>query len=345
MKRILISAMAVICMAACSNNKAGSNALPRAERTDINTANFDSMFVWMDTRATDELHTVMVVKDDAVIYERYATGHDAEELHICWSASKTFTAIGVGFAAQDGLLDVNDKVIRYFSDEELPAERSEWLEELTIKDLLIMSSGFSEDKLGRAGLLMEDINARIQLIVPLDFEPGSRFKYNSMNTYLCADIVQRVTGMKLVDYLKDKLFDPIGIAPETYLWDETKAGVNFGGWGLHITAESLAKAGLFMLHRGVWNGTRLLQDSWFDEAMSPQIIQGGGEIDPTNDWNCGYGYQMWACQRPGAYRFDGAWGQFCVVAPEKNAVIVLFAHARNTAQILRDCWKYVYDEL
>jgi len=342
MKKIVFLAIAAIALNACSSK---TTALPRAERTDINTANFDSMFVWVDSRPTEELHSVMVVKDDAVIYERYAIGHCADELHVCWSASKTFTAIGVGFAVQDGLLSVNDPVVKFFRDDELPSERSEWLNEMTVKDLLIMSSGFVHDWIVRDGCLIENLEARVQLTDSIDFKPGSIFRYNSMNTYLCADIVQRVTGMKLVDYLKLKLFDPIGIAPETYVWDENKAGVNFGGWGLHMTAESLAKAGLFILHRGVWNGERLLQDSWFDEAMKVHIVQGDGVIDTSLNWKCGYGYQMWACRRQGAFRFAGAYGQICIVAPEKNAVIVLFSHAQDPDLLLDDCWKYVYDEL
>jgi len=343
MKKVLsiLAAAVVLASCCCENGK----PLPRAERSDINVALFDSMFYSMNARPTDELHSVMVIKDDAVIYEKYAVGHGPEELHICWSASKTFTAIGVGFAEQDGLLSTDDHVIDFFSEDELPAEKSEWLKEMTIHDLLIMSSGFDHEILGEANGWKVTKPSVEQLAIPVTFEPGSRFHYNSMNTYLCSVIVTKVTGMKLVDYLKVKFFDPLGIPTSAYVWDESPEGVSFGGWGLHCTAECIGKAGLFMLHRGVWNGERLLQDSWFDKAMAAQIYQNGVGPDFNNDWGAGYGYQMWQCKKEGCFRFDGAWGQFSVVMPEKNAVVVLFEHANRTHLTLNDMWKYIYPEL
>jgi len=339
MKRTLIIAAAALCLAACTDN-----SLPRAQRDDINTARFDSMFLSMDMRPTDELHSLLVVKDDAVIYENYSIGHGPDELHICWSASKTFTAIGVGFAQQDGLLNVDDPVMKFFDEDELPEEQNEWFQEMRIRDLLMMSSGFADERFAGKdnSITRPSVN---QLASPVVYKPSTEFHYNSMNTYLCSVIVSKVTGMKLVDYLKGKFFDPLGITPEQYVWDESVEGYSYGGWGLHITAEGLAKAGLFMLHRGVWNGKRLLFDEWFDEAMSQQIIQGDGTPNWNSDWGCGYGFQMWKLKVGDGYRFDGAWGQFCLVMPEKNAVAAIFSHASRTYMILDDFWKYVYPEL
>lgn len=299
--------------------------------------------------ACDELHSLMILHHGEVVYERWSTGHTPEELHILWSASKTFTALAVGFAAQDGLLTVEDKVVDFFTPEELPAERSEWLEEMTLWDLLVMSSGIGSDYISSAQCRRGfDEWAQKTLASKMVFEPGTRYAYNSMNTYLLSVVVSRVTGEKMVDYLDRKLFTPLGI--EDFVWEESPEGYNSGGWGLFLSTESLAKTGQFMLQKGVWNGKQLLNEEWIADATSVQIMQSIGlnrseeelaRLKAENDWEQGYGYQMWLC-RHGAVRFDGAWGQFCIIFPEKDAVVVALSHSGNTPRILNSIWKNIY---
>lgn len=299
--------------------------------------------------ACDELHSLMILQHGEVVYENWSTGHTPEELHILWSASKTFTALAVGFAAQDGLLTVEDRVADFFTEEELPAEQSEWFKEMTLWDLLVMSSGIGQDYISsaqcRSGF---DKWAQKTLASEMIFEPGTRYHYNSMNTYLLSVIVSRVTGEKMADYLDRKLFSPLGI--DDYVWEESPEGYNSGGWGLFLPTESLAKAGQFMLQKGAWNGKQLLNEEWIADATSAQIMQSIGlnrseeelaRLKAENDWEQGYGYQMWLC-RHGAVRFDGAWGQFCIIFPEKDAVVVALSHSGNTPRILNSIWTNIY---
>lgn len=286
---------------------------------------------------TDELHSLMILKDGKVVYEKYAPGHDKDELHICWSASKTFTATAVGFAQQEGLLNVNDPVLKYFDPSEYPAEPSEWLKNMTIKDLLIMSSGFEKDIINDGNRLLDhDDWVKTILNYPIVFEPGSKYKYNSGNTYLCSVIVSRVTGQLVEDYLKTRLFDPLGI--EDYYWYKSPEGYNVGGWGLHINLESLAKMGQFFLNKGTWNGKRLLSEEWIEEASSCHIMQTQNptpeqvEAFKTDDKQQGYGYQMWMCCN-GGFRLDGAHGQYCWIYPHKDAVVACFSHSSKTVRI------------
>ena len=324
----------------------GRGALPRAsEEVQARFAEAgDQVFDDVWGVACDQLHSLMVLKDGEVVYERWATGRTPEELNILWSASKTFTALGVGFAADEGLLSVQDKVVDYFTEEELPAERSEWLQEMTLWDLLVMSSGIGSDFIGPAQCRNFDNWAQKTLASEIVFEPGTRYAYNSMNTYLLSVIVSRVTGEKLVDYLDRKLFTPLGI--EDFIWEESPEGYNSGGWGLFLSTESLAKAGQFVLQKGKWNGRQLLSEEWIADATSAQIMQSEGlnrseeelaRLKAENDWEQGYGYQMWLC-RHGGVRFDGAWGQFCIIFPEKNAVVVALSHSGNTPRILNSIW-------
>ena len=314
----------------------------------VDTSSFFNVFKDVYGQACNELHSLMVIKDGKVVYERYAMGHNADELHIMWSASKTFNAAAVGFAIQDGLLSLDDKVISFFDASELPAEISSWYKELTIKDLLIMSSGFEKDEISRA-CGMEDYDwAKSILSYKILWEPGTRFSYNSMNSYLLSVIVTKVTGMKVADYLKGKLFEPLGI--RRYQWMESPQGYNCGGWGLHITTESLGKMCQFFLNKGAWNGKQLLDPEWIEDAMTLHILQykdAAPEVvaqHADDEWGMGYGYQMWIGSH-GHVRIDGAHGQYGIILPDKNAAIIVTSHTKEIRTLMNSIWKNVYPSL
>lgn len=326
MKRILFL-LAVLC--ASFSCKSGDKPLPVSADFGKWNETFDQVFTDVAAKGTAELHSLMVLKDGEKIYERYDTGYDASHLNVLWSASKTFTATAVGFAVQDGLLSVNDPVIRFFGPEDLPAEPCAELKQMTVKDLLIMSSGFEHDALGVVRSRTTPHPLRDVLADSFIFTPGERFKYNSANTFLLSAIVTKVTGRTVADYLEEKLFRPLGIT--RYHWDESTDGYSAGGWGLYLTTESMAKMGQFYLQKGVWNGVRLLDEAWFDEATKPQIYQ----YDRSNpeavaaaegdDWKQGYGYQLWVCTHD-SYRMDGAHGQLIIVVPAKGLVVAIASH-------------------
>lgn len=346
---LLVLAVSVWFMPAHSGDK----PLKRAKSTSINTSAYGNAFKDVAGHVVDDLHSLMVLKDGEIIYEEYAVGHDADELHTMWSASKTFTATAIGFAVQDGLVSLTDHVVDYFDSTVLPKHPSKWLKEMTVYDLLIMSSGFSNGNFTpdmRAGRMSDP--TRQTLNSEVTFKPGTKWSYNSMNSYLLSAIITKVTGQKMADYLDAKLFKPLGI--RNYYWEESDEGINSGGWGLYLTTESLAKMGQFFLQRGEWDGKQLLDPEWIEDAMSPHIYQWQGrnnlseeqiaEATKYDDWNLGYGYQMWCCQH-GAARLDGAWGQFCTILPDKNAVVVMTALAEDTKTEYRTLWKYIYDTL
>ena len=358
MKKIYASLLCCLAavMTSCTVPVEESGSLPRADASSFgtDTSTFSNIFRDMQGSSTSELHSLMVVKDGSVIYEKYDIGHTPDELHILWSATKTFTATAVGFARQDGLLDVTDPVKKFFSEDELPDEDNVWMDQLTVHDLLIMSSGLASDKYNtvtRSG--DKSFNPlKTVLFSGFKFEPGTRFSYNSMDSYLLSVIVSKVTGKKLADYLNEKLFIPLGITD--FKFDECQLGYNTGGWGLFLTTESLAKMGQFMLQKGEWNGERLLDSSWFDMAMSAQILQKTGlgytdaELEALrreSDWDAGYCYQMWKCKKGDTVRMDGANGQLVFIMPEKNAVAVLTSHSRDIKALVDSFWVNVYDKL
>jgi len=294
-----------------------------------------------DIGGTDELNSVMVLQDGKLVAEYYDSCYGPDFLNICWSASKTFTSTAVGFAIQDGLLSVDDKVVGLLDPGMLPETVSDTLANLTVKQLLTMSSGLKIDPIGPAGSLKLKTPGKTTLEAGFKFAPGEKYAYNSHNTYLLSVIVTHLTGKSLHEYLQEKLFDKMGI--HNYHWDVSAEGYDMGGWGLYITTESLAKMGQFYLQKGMWNGEQLLDPAWFEAAMSAQIYQ-SGTPEEGNDHNIGYGYQMWRCTHNAA-RFDGAHGQWVIICPDKNAVIVITENTRNPYKMIKSVWTRLYDRL
>jgi CubicO group peptidase (beta-lactamase class C family) len=145
-------------------------------------------------------------------------------------------------------------------------------------------------------------------------------------------IVQRVTGQTVLDYLKPRLFEPLGIDDPT--WTTSPEGVSIGGYGLYLRTEDIAKFGQLYLQKGEWHGKQLIPAEWIQQATSKQVSNGS---NPDSDWDQGYGFQFWRC-RHDAYRGDGKDGQFCIVLPKQDAVIAITANAGNMQAELNVVW-------
>lgn len=292
--------------------------------------------------STGELNSVMVLKDGKVLLEYYDNCYGPDFRNICWSMSKTFTATAVGFAIQDGLLSLDDKLVDFLAPEVLPEHVSDTLAGLTVYNLLRMSSGFKSDPIGPTGSCKLQDPSRSVLADGFKFAPGEKYAYNSHNTYFLSVIVSKVTGKLVSEYLQEKLFDKLGI--HNYHWDVSAEGYEMGGWGLYITTEALAKMGQFYLQKGQWKGEQLLNTEWFDKAMSAQIYQKGEKVE-GDDHASGYGFQMWVNAVGGGARFDGAHGQFVLICPDKNAVIVVTENIRDARKGIKQIWEDIYEKI
>jgi hypothetical protein len=153
-----------------------------------------------------------------------------------------------------------------------------------------------------------------------------------MATYMQSAIVQKTTGMTVLDYLRPRLFEPLGIENPT--WETSPQGVTAGGFGLNIRTEDIAKFGQLYLQKGQWQGKQLVPATWIEAATARQTSNGS---NPKSDWEQGYGYQFWRC-RHGAFRGDGAFGQYCVVLPEEDAVIVITSGVKDMQSVLNLAW-------
>ena len=323
-----------------------SKSLPRASLHErFSAAAAESFLNAMQEKKMD-LHSVMILKEGKVVYERWFGNNAPDENHVMWSVSKTWTSIAVGFAVTEGRLTVEDKVISFFPND-LPAEVSENLAALRIKDLLTMSVGHDNDPTSafrNAQGNTQGSGEKYFLAYPIPHKPGTKFVYNSLATYMLSSIIRKTTGENLIDYLKPRLFEPLGI--ERAEWESTPDGTNLGGWGLHVKTEDMAKLGQLLLQKGKWDGQQILPETWIEEATTRKILQ-DVNVDPVksdSDWQQGYCYQIWRC-RYNAFRADGKDGQFIIVLPEQKAVVVLTANIGDMQAELNLVWEHLLPAL
>jgi CubicO group peptidase (beta-lactamase class C family) len=275
----------------------------------------------------DSLHSFMLVRHGHVVAEGWWAPYAAETPHALYSLSKSFTSTAVGLAAAEGKLSIDDPVLKFFLDD-APANPSANLKAMRLRDLLRMATGHQTEPPRKA----DEPWVKTFLAHPVPFKPGTHFLYNTSATYMLSAAVQKVTGETVLDYLKPRLFDPLGIALPT--WEASPQGISAGGFGLSIRTEDIAKFGQLFLQKGKWNGKQLVPEAWVAEATARQTSNGSS---PTSDWDQGYGYQFWRC-RHGAYRGDGAFGQYCIVLPDQDAVIAITSGVRDMQAVLNLVW-------
>ena len=276
------------------------------------------------------IHSVMVVRYGKVIAEKWWDSASADKPHVLWSLSKSFTSTAVGLAVQDGKLGLHDEVLSFFP-EDAPQEVSGNLKAMRVVDLLTMSTGHQDEP----NVRNEQNWIRAFLAHPVPHKPGTHFRYNTPATFMQSAIVQKVTGQTVNEYLQSRLYGPLGIA--TPKWDTNPQGISIGGYGLYLKTEDIAKFGLLYLQSGQWEGKQLIPSSWVELATSKQVSNGSS---PVSDWDQGYGFQFWRC-RHGAFRGDGKDGQFCIVMPKQDAVVVMTANTSDMQAQLNHVWNHL----
>ena len=292
-------------------------------------------FVEAAEKNVDALHSLMVLRHGQVVAEGWWGPYRRDDPHVLYSLTKSFTSTGLGLAVAEGRLSLDDTVLSFFPGDG-PAEPSENLKAMRVRDLLAMSTGHHADAIERFPYTSADVSqTRAFLALPVVHKPGTHFVYNTPASHMLSEIVQKATGATLVDYLRPRLFEPLGILNPK--WDATPRGVTLGGYGLSATTEDIARFGQLYLQKGEWGGRRLLPAEWVAAATTRQASNGS---NPASDWDQGYGYQFWRC-RHGLYRGDGAFGQYCIVMPEQDAVIAITSGLRNMQAVLDLVWEHL----
>ncbi len=281
------------------------------EKHGISSKRIYNMLAELEAEQRANIHSILILKDGEVIAESARDGYGINTWHLSHSMSKSITGIAMGFLFDDGVLNLGSKVAELFPDVKYKDKR---FADITVEMLLSMTAGVSFNE---AGAVTETDWLATFFESSLKFAPGTKFLYNSMNSYVLARIVEKLSGMRFIDYLDKRLFSPLAI--RNYFWERGPEGVEKGGWGLYMSPESWAKVGLMMLSGGLYQGQRVLSSAWVKlstafHAESPMS---------TGDFN--YGYQLWVGRETNEILFNGMLGQNVWICPKNKIVAVVFS--------------------
>ncbi len=308
-----------------------AHSTPSAEGVDA--VGIEAFLDAMQCSPQTELHSVMVLRHGKIIAEGWRAPYSVDRVHLLYSLSKSFTATAAGFAVAEGIIDLDATVLSYFP--ELDAEVTDpGSRAIKVRQVASMASGHLGETRPKAFGNDPANPVRGFLLIPPDRSPGTVFAYNQPCTYSLAAIIQRRSGQRLLDYLRPRLFDPLGI--DDVAWVEQPPGQNIGYSGMYATTDAVARLGQLYLQRGRWDGRQLLPAAWVDQATGKQIDT---PREPNPDWQQGYGFQFWRSRH--GYRGDGAFGQFCLVLPDQDMVVAITAESQDMQGILDAVWRHV----
>ena len=286
-----------------------------------------------DTLEHYESIAYLVIQDDSIVFEKYWEGYGTDSHSNSFSAAKSIVSLLIGAAIDEGKIkSVNEPAFHF-----LPHLTGKLDKELTIRDLLTMSSGSNWDESYSSPMSMttqayygEDLRALSEKIHIVE-QPGKYFNYKSGDTELLSLIVRAATGKTLGDYASEKLWQPMG-AEHDALWSlDKKDGVEKAYCCFNSNARDFARFGKLILNHGSFNGKQLISEKYISEATSPAKYLLDDEGKPLDF----YGYQWWIMKANGKYHpyMRGILGQYVIVVPEKNAIIVRLGHKRSKSYI------------
>jgi CubicO group peptidase (beta-lactamase class C family) len=266
---------------------------------------------------------LLVIKNGAIVYERYGLGNTEASRWVSFSVAKSVTSMLIGAAIQDGYIaSVGEKVTDY-----LPRLKGSPYDQSTIRNILQMSSGveWNEDYADPES----DINTApwhtLQLYQflnrkPRKSAPGETFNYNTAETNLAGNLLRSAIGNNLATYLSEKIWQPYGMETDADWQLVSTGGGEFGGCCINATLRDYGRIGLFALDDGrLADGTRVLPENWMAKSTSPSRAYSG------------YGY-FWWLQDGGSYQASGIFGQAIFVDPQKKVVVALHSARANASK-------------
>ena len=261
------------------------------------------------------MHSVLILRNGKIINETVFGNNDLSVWKMTFSACKSVVSIAIGMLIDEGKLDLDTPILDFFSEYSNAVNRIK-LRDVTIKTLLTMSSGSTFNEFA---CMTTDNWEKSYFKSGFAVKPGTNFNYNSLNTYILSAIINRVSGTSLTEYLRARLFEPLGI--ENYHFEKSNSSVEKGGWGLYIIPEDFAKIGQMVLNNGLWQGKRIVSEKWINLATKKQIIT------PESFGNYDYGYHFWVNESNNSFLFNGMFGQN--ILGFKDSGILIVSNAGN----------------
>jgi CubicO group peptidase (beta-lactamase class C family) len=269
---------------------------------------------------SNDTTSLIVVHDDAVVYEEYFNGYNKDSINTSFSTVKSIDSLLVGMAIDDGLIESETQPIIEF----IPEFKGTEFADITIKDLLLMRSKI---KYWEGGLWFGD-NAKTYYYPDLrdlalhhmhiDENYNGQFLYNNYHPLLLGIILERCTGMSVSEYFQEKIWDKIGAENDaSWSLDSEKSRFEKMESGLNFKSVDFAKIGCMLLHRGKWNGQTCISEDWLDRSIVA--------AEPLDQSDIGYQYMWYSfANEKGGYDYfaHGNHGQYLYISPENNTVIV-----------------------
>lgn len=265
------------------------------------------------------MHSFLLLKEDVLLAEGYYSPYKKETLHRMFSISKSFTAIAVGILASEGKLSLSDPIINYFP-EKVPKDVHPWIAELTIQNMLMMRTCHASTTYKRTGA--DWVGSFFT--TPPTHKSGTIFHYDTSAAHVLCALVERLSGMKLLDFLKDRL-SVLDFSKDSYMLSDPE-GISMGGSGLVATSMDVLKFGYLLLKEGNINGKQLIPASFMKEATS--CLTETAATGPIPSESCGYGYMIWQSEK-GGYVLYGMGGQLVAVFPEEQLIFVTTADTQG----------------
>ena len=301
------------------------------ESVGISSNYLESMIRELGENRMTDIHHLMILRKGKKICDCHFAPYREGIWHVTYSMCKSITAMAIGMLEAEGKVSLDEDIYRIFE------KRTGLLQKIlrppvTVENLLTMQSGVDFNEMGAVSG-NNWVNSFLE--APVRNLPGTVFEYNSMNSYMLSAIVTERTGMSMMEYLRPRLWEPLGI--RNVFWESCPAGITKGGWGLFLCPEDAAKLGQMYLQNGVWEGKQVLPEDWIKRSVmvhsTPQEQMG----------SFGYGYQIWMEERPGSYAFNGMLGQNVVVYPDMEMVLVTNAGSNElfvNCELLKIVRKY-----
>jgi CubicO group peptidase (beta-lactamase class C family) len=278
------------------------------------------------------IHSLLVIENNDLVIEQYYNGWERDRLHFLASTTKSFNPILIGIAIGQGkIIDVNQKMLSYFPEYET-LEKDSRKHQITIKNLLTMTSGIKWDEQSlpvndpnNMGNQFEQSNNWIKsaLTLPMDTIPSAKYVYCGVNDIILSEIIKRATGQNIAEFAEKYLFEPLGI--KEYDWF-SKNGVFDSGGGLKLKSRDVAKYGLLHLNKGKWGEKSIVSEKWVEETFRP-FIEIKHPFYSCYQWQMAktdLGYNVWFIQGNG--------GQIINIVPALNMVVVVNADNREISK-------------
>lgn len=312
----------------------------RPEKIGISAAKAKK-FLEMVQHEKTEMHGIMAMKDGKVFLETWWAPFGREFPHSCHSMGKSYTCTAIGIACTEGLLSMDARIADLFSEEikRWNIQQTPEFERLLVRHVVTMSNGMEHMS------ELSDDWIRLFLENPVIYEPGSRFLYNTAGSCMLAVLVKKVTGKDVFTYLSEKLFPYIGVDPASMVWLKFHDG-NIAEPGCFSLTENNLRLGMLYAGGGAFGGKQIIDPQWIQDALSVHIAT--DDMPGGDDLHCGYGYQLWRCNYPGAWRFDGGQGQYCIILPERNILVAINeggVEPYGPAKTLEIVYRFLLDEI